>query len=221
MKECNKCEFFEGYDYDDGTPVCSYYANGEICPYNDMEGVKQVDDSTGLKIVIDGTAISKYIRDTIQNTIDRVAREIAQRRIEEIVDESCKENIYELTTVALRAEVDRQVAEFMSGDITVGGGWREPCRTISRESFLTETIEKELQDRFSERGVKEEAKRLAQKATDDFLNTTKHAINNGIKDYFDAATRQILTDNVVSMLMCNDTYKKLSDNMNHLLGGGV
>ena len=24
MKECKNCEFFNGYDYDDGTPLCSY-----------------------------------------------------------------------------------------------------------------------------------------------------------------------------------------------------
>lgn len=33
MKECKKCEFFKGYNYDDGTPACSY-ANGETCPYH-------------------------------------------------------------------------------------------------------------------------------------------------------------------------------------------
>ena len=39
MKECKNCEFFNGYDYDDGTPLCSYEGGYWECPYNDKSEV--------------------------------------------------------------------------------------------------------------------------------------------------------------------------------------
>lgn len=33
MKDCKDCKYFNGYDYDDGTPECDYEGGYEACPY--------------------------------------------------------------------------------------------------------------------------------------------------------------------------------------------
>lgn len=33
MKECRECNYFNGYNYDDGTPICDYDGGYENCPY--------------------------------------------------------------------------------------------------------------------------------------------------------------------------------------------
>ena len=67
------------------------------------------------------------------------------------------------------------------------------------------------------KGALNYAEKEVKRGIDDFERKLKDEINAGIKTYFNTATRQILTDNVVSMLMCNDTYKKLSDSMQTFL----
>ena len=57
----------------------------------------------------------------------------------------------------------------------------------------------------------------AESAINTYDRKLRDEINAGIKQYFNAATREVLTENVVSMLMCNDTYKKLSDSMQTFL----
>ena len=41
MKECRECDFFKGYEYSDGTPMCEYDGGYENCPYCDSANVKQ------------------------------------------------------------------------------------------------------------------------------------------------------------------------------------
>lgn len=217
-RECTECTSFKGFD-EDGLPICEY-DSGESCPYNDEERAEKRECDSGFQIIINGETISEYIRDTIRNTINRNTREIVQSSIREIVTETCKEEITEITKASIQTVVDEQVSKFMTGDITVGGGWREESRTISRKDYMTELIQKELDKRFDASGVRGEAEKLATDAINTFLRKSRDQINARCKTYFDEATRSILTENVVSMLMDNETYKRLSDSMKNLLGEG-
>jgi len=49
----------------------------------------------------------------------------------------------------------------------------------------------------------------------------KDEINAGINAYFNNATREVLTDNVVSMLMNNETYQRMAQSMKHFLPEGT
>lgn len=216
MKECKDCEFFCGYDYSDGTPKCKYDGGYECCPYNDYANTK----NNGMKIEIDVGFMHDYIRHTLQNTIEGSAIAIARTEVERIVSEELKNCVVEEVKEQVHSTVSDAISSFMSQGITIGGGWREPERTLSRTEYLAEVIEKELEKRFKEDALKEYAAKEVKSAIDRYERKLRDEINAGIKTYFNEATRQILTDNVVSLLMQNDTFQRLSNSMNTFLPSG-
>lgn len=98
-----------------------------------------------------------------------------------------------------------------------GGGWNKPDRKVTREEYLSETIEDELKDRFKSDVLRNSIINEIARSIDNYDRKLRDEINKGIKNYFDVATRQTLTENVVSMLMTNDTYQKLSNSMKTFL----
>ena len=220
MKECKQCEFFEGYDYSDGTPICTYEENGkcgyEYCPYNDCADAKK----QGMRIEIDAGFMHDYILHTMKNTIENQAYSVAVNEVKSFVGGEIKQKVIAETETQIKSVVEAQIADFMSKDIVIGGGWREPERTLTRQAYLAEVIEKELEARFKSDAIKSYAEAEVKKAINAFERKLKDEINAGIKTYFNEATRNILTENVVSMLMCNDTYQKLSNSMQKFLPTG-
>lgn len=213
MKECKDCEFFNGYDYDDGTPLCEYDGGYENCPYNDES--KTINN--GMKIEIDTGFMHDYIKHTLKNTIEGKAVSIAQNEIKKLITDELRKKVIEEIERQLKDVVSSAIADFMGKDITIGGGWSEPERTLTREQYLAETIEKELSLKFKSDTLRDYAKRETEKAINTYDKALRDDINKGIKNYFDAATREVLTQNIVSMLMDNDTYQKLSNSMNTFL----
>lgn len=217
MKECQNCEYFEGWDHSDGTPHCTYEENGcsgyEYCPYNEQANIK----NNGMKIEIDAGFMRDYILHTIKNTIEGQAYLVAVNEVKSVVTDEIKHNVVEELKNQSKNIIEKQLEEFMSGDIVVGGGWSEPERKLTRQQYLSELIEKELERRFKNDAIKDYAEREAKGAIDSFTRRLKDEINAGVKMHFNEATRQVLTENVVSMLMCNDTYKKLSNSMQSFL----
>lgn len=220
-KNCNLCENFGGYDQYDDMPICGIEGGCQACPYNDELPPAQASETPEpFDVRLDTTQLTEYIRHTLQNTIQREARQIAEQQIRSIVNEAYEDNIQQITEKAIAKVVDEQIAKFMAEDITIGGGWREDSRTISRKDYMAELVQKELDKRFDANGVRKEAENLAGNAINKFLKDARDQINRGTKQYFDTATRQILTDSVVSVLMDNETYRRLSESMGNLLSDG-
>lgn len=215
-KECVECGYFLGWD-DDGCPSCDHEGGYEMCPYND-EAPKRRENTS--RVEIDMEYFAEYIRETMLNTFRREARKLATEKIQELAKSEYEACVKEITREGVRKIVEQQVAEFMAGDITVGGGWSEPSRTLTRQQYMTELVEKQMSERFKKDRAVTDAKAAADDAINKFTRKLRDEINAGIKNNFNEATRQILTQNVVSMLMANDTYKKLSDSMGHLLSDG-
>ena len=217
MKDCKECDFFEGYDYSDGTPRCSYSENDcngyEYCPYNDSTTVRK----DGIKIEIDAGFMHDYILHTLKNTIEGTACNIARQEVKTLVTDDIKKKVIAEIDSQTQSIVEKEIESFMAKDITVGGGWSEPERTLTRQQYLAETIEKELAKKFKADAIKTYAEQEVKTAIYAFERKLKDQINASIKTCFTEATRQTLTDNVVSMLMCNDTFKKLSESMQNFL----
>lgn len=213
MKECKECEYFYGYDYSDGTPKCDYEGGYENCPYCDSAEIK----NNGVKIEIDSGFMTDYIRHTLTNTIENYAVVIAQNEIKNLVTSEIKEKVLSEMDDQIKTVIEREISDFMKKQITVGGGWSEPERKLTRTEYLSEIIEKELRNKFKSDPLKKYADDMVMSAINSYDRKLKDQINTGIKTYFNEATRQVLTENVVSMLMCNDTYKKLSDSMQNFL----
>lgn len=213
MKECRECEYFDGYDYSDGTPCCDYEGGYEMCPYNDCTNVKK----NGIKIEIDTEFMSDYIRHTLKNTIENEAFKIAKQEVQALITEDLKDRVNDEIERQISDMVTKELEIFMSKEITIGGGWNEPQRTLTRNEYLAEAVEKELNKRFKSDEIRKSAENEAIRAIDKFNKKLRDDINANIKTYFDEATKQILTDNVVSMLMNNETYRRLSNSMQTFL----
>ena len=219
MMNCKDCEYFNGYDYEDGTPNCHYMTEtGNIgydnCPYNNETDIKK----KGINIEIDAGFMSDYIKHTISNTISLEAAERTRETIAHIVNSELKEDILSEAKRQISEIISKEIADFMAKDITVGGGWNEPSRTISRNDYLSECVANQMEEQIKTRnGLKRYAENEVNSAIDKFGRKLKDEINAEIKNYFNEATRQVLTSNVVSMLMDNETYKRLSDSMQHFL----
>lgn len=220
-KDCRECDYFEGYT-SEGEPLCSYDEEyGVNCPYNDESSISEEKMEDGVKFEIDATFFTEYVRETIRNTVKHLTRTIVEREIKNIITDTYQEEIKALTEAAMSKAVDTQVAEFMADDISLGGGWREEPRTLSRKEYLAELVEKELVDYKTESKVKTIAHEVSSKAINDFTSKMKNEINAGINEYFNSATRQVLTENVVSMLMSNETYQRMAQSMKHFLPEGT
>lgn len=213
MKDCRDCEFFEGYDYSDGTPKCNNDGGYEACPFNDYTSIK----NNGVKIEIDAGFMQDYIRHTLKNTIESTATSIATLEIKNLITDEIKKKVLAEIDAQVKIAVSNAISEFMNTEITIGGGWYEPERKLTRSAYLAETMQNELNKKFKSDILKEYAVKEAKSAIDSYERKLRDEINAGIKTYFDAATRQTLTENVVSMLMCNDTYSKLSNSMQKFL----
>ena len=213
MKSCRECDYFEGYNFDDGTPQCACDGGFESCPYNDHSNVRQ----TGMKIEIDAGFMHDYIAHTLRNTLDNCAVSFVELELKKLVTTELKDMVLMEMRQQISAMVARELAEFMERDITIGGGWSSPERTISRTAYLSSLVEAELASSFKKDQFKKYVERATQDAINRYDKSLRDEVNAGIKQYFNDATRQVLTENIVSMLMCNDTYKKLSDSMQTFL----
>jgi hypothetical protein len=213
MKECRDCKYFEGYDYSDGTPYCKYEKGYENCPYNDETEIK----NNGIKIEVDAGFMHDYIYHTLKNTIEKEASGMAQEEIKSIITDNLKDEILEEMKRQIKETVSESISNFMMKEITIGGGWNNPERKVTREEYLSEVIENELKDRFKSDVLRNSIINEIAKSIDNYDRKLRDEINKGVKNYFDVATRQTLTENVVSMLMTNDTYQKLSNSMKTFL----
>lgn len=216
-KECQDCQYFNGWCYDDGTPICDYDGK-EMCPYHSQT----TTTNKGISIEIDSGFMSEYIKHTIKNTVENVAGTIAIDYIQSIIDNNIKDQINtrvkEELDKKIQKTIDAALEDFMNETINIGG-WYGEKKQMTRRQYVTEQIQKNLSGVNAD-SIKKTAKDIAQKSIDTFTSNLRADINKNIKTCFDEVTRQTLTDNVVSMLMNNDTYKRLSDSMSHLLPNG-
>lgn len=218
-KCCEDCEYFNGYNYDDGTPCCDYKNSSgdtgyEMCPFNDVTTLRK----KGIKIEIDTGFMDDYIKHTIKNSVENEAHKIAINEVKSIIDNEVKENIRKKVVSKLDERLDQVIDnalnDFLNGEIYSGGLYGGSL--ISRKQYIANVIEEKLK-KIDSYSIKETAERTARNQIDSFTRQLKDDINSSIKTYFDDVTRSTLTDNIVSMLMCNDTYKKLADSMGRLL----
>lgn len=218
MDICKDCEYYEADG--SGEPFCLYKGDGKTCPF---EAEKIEKESGAFQIVIDGSAMEEYIKRKIQGIVGQEAAEIARRemkyQMEQMVQDEYKTIVKSLTEEEVKKQVEAQVRKFMEGEITVGGSWRESARTLKREAYLGELVEKGLKDVVDNNkdSLKKEIERTCREKFERFYRKLREEVNRDVAQNFDEITRKTLTDSVVNMLMSSDTYKRLADTMGNLL----
>ncbi len=212
MKECTECEYFDGYNRDDGTPICEYDGGYEECPYAEEGTTDQIESK--VIVTIDKDDLNTRIISAFQNSISNHVRSA----VSNIVEAEYGKRIREITTETMQNKISEHVETFLQQPIEIGGGWREKSRTLTRDEFLSETIQKNLDGKFDEEKLSKSIAESIKNSIDKFSLGVKTDINFKVKNMFDDAMKQNLTDSIVSMLMDNDTYKRLSGSMKSLIG---
>lgn len=161
--------------------------------------------------------IKTYIKHTIENTLIKTTRAMIDECVRTIVKKKIEEQAKVYVNESLKKVVDDEIKAYMQKEITIGGGWREPERKLSRNEYLAECTAKVIDEKLNPEKIADIVRNYCQRTIDDNIGRIKAAVNTGIKAQFDETTRKALSDNVVSMLMAGDTYKKLSDSMGRIL----
>lgn len=213
MKDCENCEYCDGIDYEDGTPDCTCEGGMGCCPYNDEGEIKE----DKFKITLDIPNIADYIKHTVKNTVDNAVRDMIEDCVKKMVKEKIEDTAEAYVEESLKKVVDDEIKAYMQKDITVGGGWSEPERKMSRNDYLSECTAKVVESQLSAKKISEMVIDYCKGSIDRFARDIKDDVNYKIKNTFDNAMKQALSDNVVTMLMAGDTYKKLSDSMGRIL----
>jgi hypothetical protein len=213
MKDCENCEYFDGYDYDDGTPNCIIKGRYENCPYNKGGSVKE----DPFKITLDVPEINEFINHTISNTLHDAVYNMIDNQVHNVVRDSIKDLAKSYVEEKLKSTIDEEIASFMKKDITIGGGWGEAAKTISREQFLSDTISKELEKKLDKNAATNIVQTYCHGTIISAIDKLKSDVNSKIKSTFDEETRKALSDNIIQVLMAGDTFQRLSDSMGRLL----
>lgn len=213
MKDCENCDYFGGYDYNDGTPDCDFKGGYENCLYNKGDSVKE----DPFKITLDIPEINEFINHTISNTLHDAVYNMIDNQVHNVVRDSIKDLAKSYVEEKLKSTIDEEIASFMKKDITIGGGWGEAAKTISREQFLSDTISKELEKKLDTSVATNIVQNYCRSTIKNAIDKLKSDVNSKIKSTFDEETRKALSDNIIQVLMAGDTFQRLSDSMGRLI----
>lgn len=210
MKDCENCEHSK---YDSETGYECGLDEDEPCPYNDEADVKR----DGINIVIDAGRMEQYIRNTLRNTVEKTAREVAEREICRFITDEIRRATQEAVEASVARIIEEEIARYFAGEMTVGGDWMHPARTVSRLQYMQEVITNTLDGQLKSHPIGRVCEEQAKRQFRDWSEKLKRDINNGIQEMFTDAMRQTLTDNVVNLLMSNETYARLAASAQRLI----
>jgi len=184
-----------------------------------MKITMEMDNLTGLI----ESAVTKNIETVIQEQVDLRTKAEIEKRAKEIIPEV----------------VSEQLQEYIKGfitqaTITEGGGLysKEPAKEYTVEEFIKKEIAERLQsqnlkiksdskygDRFEEVTFEEfikkefDVNKLINNKLVWFISETKKEINERIDATFTDVTKNMLSEIVYNVLLRNDTFTKLSENI--------
>ena len=184
-----------------------------------MKITMEMDNLTGLI----ESAVTKNIETVIQEQVDLRTKAEIEKRAKEIIPEV----------------VSEQLQEYIKGfitqaTITEGGGLysKEPAKEYTVEEFIKKEIAERLQsqnlkiksdskygDRFEEVTFEEfikkefDVNKLINNKLVWFISETKKEINERIDATFTDVTKNMLSETVYNVLLRNDTFTKLSENI--------
>ena len=209
---CIDCEHWEGRDQETGEPICGYGDGVDDCPYNGEADATQ--EGSKIIVTIDKDDLNTRILRSFENSVNSYVRDA----VKEVVRSEYDKQIRTITENEIKTRISALVDAFLAEPIQIGGGWREEARTLTRNEYLSETIQKNLESNFDKEKLSKNISDSIKSYADRFASSTKDDINRKVKDIFDSAMKQNLTESIVTLLMDNETYKRLSGSMQNLIG---
>lgn len=188
------------------------------------EGTTAEFDFKNLQISFDVENFAKGIANEVRRTLKK---EIVAELKKEVLD-GIKEDIQN-NIAAMSEEIVREVYE---NEKVILGGWGQEKQEVSIKQYLLNAIRDSFKDgKFIHRErdswgdwkTKEVSIEqyingkiefsAVQKDIDREIDRIRKDINSRIKEMFDSSTRQMLSDNVLQVLMANETYQKIHSNI--------
>lgn len=189
-----------------------------------MESTDAKFDWKNLKVEVDMQNFAAGIILEVRRTLkDEIVKDLKKSFMEELKDD-IMEHIKDVSLELVKDVYDNEKV--------IVGGWGEDKKEYTVRQYILMKIQNTFKDgvfTFSTKdswGDSIEKKVSLANYIDNELKFEKFereinsqvdkirkGINKRISDTFDASTRQMLSDNVLKVLMANDTYKKIQDNI--------
>lgn len=181
-------------------------------------------DFKNLQINFDVQNFAKGIATAVKKTLKKeIIAELKKSVLEDLKDDIQK-NISTMSE-----EIVREVYE---NEKVILSGWGEEKQEVSVKQYLLNRIRESFKDgkfitKKKDRWGDVETTEVSieeyingkinfsaiQKDIDREIDSIRKDINSRIKDMFDSSTRQMLSDNVLQILMANETYQKIQNNI--------
>lgn len=109
--------------------------------------------------------------------------------------------------------------------IKVGGGWDEEAKEYTLKEYVIEQVKNRIlnndcgsKNRYSKESFNkwfrdECVDSDIQRIIDREIKSIRDDVNRKVKDMFDTSTKQMLSETVLNVLMANDTYKRIENNI--------
>lgn len=205
-------------------------------PDQDEEETMDSTAKTEVKAEGENLKIEFNTSNFVNGIMQAVVSELKGSLKKEILDElkkdilgSIKNEIQDSTT-KITEEIVREIYE--TETIKIGGGWDKEPKEYTVKSYIMEQIKESFKDgevkikkkdrygdtrtqsvSFTDWVTEECVTSEIQKHIDKQMEETRNSINKKVKEIFDDSTRKMLSENVLSILMANDTYRKLENNI--------
>lgn len=192
-----------------------------------MEGEENTEaefDFKNLQINFDVENFAKGIATAVKKTLKKeIIAELKKSVMEDLKDDIQK-NI-----ATMSEEIVREIYE---NEKVILGGWGEEKQEVSVKQYLLNAIRDSFKDgkfitkekdrwgdvETTEVSIKDYIDKknnfsAIQKDIDREVDGIRKDINRKIEDIFNSSTKQMLSDNVLKVLMANETYQKIQNNI--------
>ncbi|WP_024348006.1 hypothetical protein [Lacrimispora indolis] len=194
-----------------------------------MSNTKVENQGEVLKVEFDTINFAQGIINTVVSNLKEQLKSEVMREIKGIILEDIQSDI-KGSVVKITEELVREIYE--NEVIRIGGGWNEEPKEYTIKQFIMEQIKDSFRDgevkikrkdrygdwrtdkvSFTDWVTSECVTGEVQKHVDEQMKSVRDEINRKVKKIFDESTRSMLSENVMSILLANDTYRKIENSI--------
>ncbi|WP_367569322.1 hypothetical protein [Lacrimispora sp.] len=201
----------------------------ELEEMDGMSNTKVENQGEVLKVEFNTTNFAQGIINAVVSGLkdqlkSEIMREIKGTVLEDIQSD-IKDSVAKITEELVREIYEKEV-------IKIGGGWGVDPKEYTVKQFMMEQIKESFQDgevkikrkdrygdwrtdkvSFTDWVTSECVTGEVQKHVDTQMKAVRDEINQKVKGIFDESTRSMLSENVMGILLANDTYRKIENSI--------
>lgn len=184
-----------------------------------------------MQVKINMDNLESMVQETLGKSIEGVIKEQVEKTVQDIVDKNYKDMITETASIHMQEYLDDYIK---NAEISVGGGFYndEESKTYKVAEYLkhelgeimkNKSLKIKREDRYSNK-FKEvsfedfckdqfDVEPLIKKELTSFMTKVRKEINDKVNDAFTNTTKTMLSETVFNILMQNDTFQKINDNV--------